>query len=446
MSWNSKVVWSEGMFLRPQHFQQQDRYVETLVNGRSRYLRPYDWGIKELTLDSDVLGLGKVAIARCTGVLPDGTPVRIPDDHDPPPPLDIEDDLRDTEIVLAISLKRPGMPEIDRTSGTESVARFRTAEYEVRDNNVGFDANVQIEIGQPRLRLLPKQGDLSEYAITGIAWVVEKRSDQTVVLENRFIPPCLDCRNNTLLNGFTNEVLGALRQKIEAGAAKVSGSGSGRGGVAEVADFMRLQMLNRYEPLFAHLSEMRGLHPEALYQTCLALAGEFATFTSQSRQPPRFPVYDHDDLRGTFTPLMAELRRSFSFEPDLNAIQLPLQERRYGIHVSPITDRALLDSAVFVLAVKADVAAESLIRNFPKQTKIGPVEHIRQLVNSALPGIELRALPVAPRQIPFHSGTTYFELARSGEHWKQMANSGGFAFFITENYPGIEMAFWAIRG
>ncbi len=31
MSWNNRVVWSEGMFLRPQHFQQQDRYIETLV-------------------------------------------------------------------------------------------------------------------------------------------------------------------------------------------------------------------------------------------------------------------------------------------------------------------------------------------------------------------------------------------------------------------------------
>jgi CheY-like chemotaxis protein len=31
MSENNKTVWSEGMFLRPQHFQQHDRYLETLV-------------------------------------------------------------------------------------------------------------------------------------------------------------------------------------------------------------------------------------------------------------------------------------------------------------------------------------------------------------------------------------------------------------------------------
>ncbi|MDG4584969.1 MAG: type VI secretion system baseplate subunit TssK, partial [Candidatus Competibacter sp.] len=45
MSWYSKVVWSEGMFLRPQHFQQQDRYLEALVRQSCRHLRPYDWGV-----------------------------------------------------------------------------------------------------------------------------------------------------------------------------------------------------------------------------------------------------------------------------------------------------------------------------------------------------------------------------------------------------------------
>ena len=33
MSWKNKVVWSEGLFLRPQHFQQHDRYIEAFVEG-----------------------------------------------------------------------------------------------------------------------------------------------------------------------------------------------------------------------------------------------------------------------------------------------------------------------------------------------------------------------------------------------------------------------------
>ena len=31
MTWTNRVVWQEGMFLRSQHFQQQDRHLEHLV-------------------------------------------------------------------------------------------------------------------------------------------------------------------------------------------------------------------------------------------------------------------------------------------------------------------------------------------------------------------------------------------------------------------------------
>ena len=34
MNWFSKVVWSEGMFLRPQHFQQHERFIDHVIQGR----------------------------------------------------------------------------------------------------------------------------------------------------------------------------------------------------------------------------------------------------------------------------------------------------------------------------------------------------------------------------------------------------------------------------
>lgn len=86
MSWYSKVVWSEGMFLRPQHFQQQDRYLEAFIRQSCGSLHPYAWGITELKLDREALALGKIAITMARGLLPDGTPFDIPD-RDPPPPI-----------------------------------------------------------------------------------------------------------------------------------------------------------------------------------------------------------------------------------------------------------------------------------------------------------------------------------------------------------------------
>src|ERR1700751_566450 len=89
MSWDNKVIWSEGLFLRPQHFQQADRYVEKLVRSRVAALRPYPWGITDLKLNPDLLSLGKFAVQEARGVIEDGTPFSIPDEANLPAPLEI---------------------------------------------------------------------------------------------------------------------------------------------------------------------------------------------------------------------------------------------------------------------------------------------------------------------------------------------------------------------
>jgi type VI secretion system protein ImpJ len=246
-----------------------------------------------------------------------------------------------------------------------------------------------------------------------------------------------------LLTGFVNELRGLLHHRGEALAGRVSASG--RGGAAEIAEFLFLQAVNRYEPVAAHLASLSGLHPEELYRELVTIAGELATFTHAAKRPPQFPQYRHDDLRATFEPVMASLRESLGAVIEQLAIQIPLKEPRYGIHAAPLADRGLLASASFVLAVRADVPTEELRAHFPAQTKIGSVEKIRDLVMSQLPGIAIRPLPVAPRQIPYHADFVYFELDRSSEFWPSLQDSGGFAIHVGGDMHGLNMQFWAIR-
>ena len=60
MSWYSKVFWSEGLFLRPHHLQQNDRYVEHLIEKRSRHVTPYPWGFEQLEIDQDLAAAKQV--------------------------------------------------------------------------------------------------------------------------------------------------------------------------------------------------------------------------------------------------------------------------------------------------------------------------------------------------------------------------------------------------
>ena len=148
----------------------------------------------------------------------------------------------------------------------------------------------------------------------------------------------------------------------------------------------------------------------------------------------------------SFAPVMAALREALSMLIDSKATPIPIVEKAYGVHVAMLADKTLLDNASFILVVRADVPGETLRARFGQQSKVGSVEHIRDLVNLQLPGISLLPLPVAPRQLPYHAGSTYYELDRGSEHWQQLGNSGGFAFHIAGQFPGLNLAFWAIRG
>jgi type VI secretion system protein ImpJ len=314
---------------------------------------------------------------------------------------------------------------------------------QARDGTSASADTAILEVAALRTKFL-LAGDVTQaYACLPLAHIVECRPDKQVVLDESFIPTVLHAGTASRLATFTTELLGLLHQRGDALGGRVAATG--RGSAAELADFLMLQAINRYEPLFAHYADSGAVHPEDLYRACVSAAGELSTFTTSVKRPPKFPGYRHDRLRESFDPVILALRTSLSVVLDQSAIAIPLEAKKFGISVAIVTDRTLYSTAVFVLAARADVPAEELRRRFPAQLKIGPVEKIRDLVTLQLPGVPVIALPVAPRQIPFHAGFAYFELDQNSELWDQLKTSGGVALHVAGEFPGLAMEFWAIR-
>jgi type VI secretion system protein ImpJ len=443
MSAHNKVVWSEGLFLQPQHFQQQDRYLEQYIQSRCEALVPYGWGFAELDIEHDLLGIGKLGILRAVGVCPDGTPFRIPDDDPPPTPLEIGPEARDQIVYLAVPVKSADTPDVAWADEPDGLARHAPRRYEARNMTSASREAATLDVGALRTRLLLASERTEAYACIPLTQILECRPDKLVRLDPSFMPTVLRTRVATRLATFLQDVVGKLHQRGEALAARAVATA--RGASTQIEEYLTLQVINRYEPVLTHLSETGVQHPEELYRVLTSLAGDLATYTLPARRPPELPVYRHDRLRESFEPLMSILLTELGVVLEPNAIRIPIEPRAYGISVAVVTDRALFSQATFVLAAKADVPAEEVRRRFPSHLKIGSVEKIRDLVNLSLAGVPVQALPVAPRQIPFHSGYSYFELDQKSELWSQLPTSGGLALHVGGEFPGLTMEFWAIR-
>ena len=440
MTWNNRIAWQEGMFLRPQHFQQQDRWVESQLRERVSALRPHPWGLVEMSVSRGLLGTGRFALDAASGVFEDGTTFSIPGEARLPAPLLVPETARDALVYLAVPCRQPGSAEFS-LAGQDG--RFDSDTFECHDTHSGGPDPAPLQVGQLRLRYMLGTDDREGYLCLPVARVVEVGSDGRVTLDERWIPPVLVCAAAVPLVNLLVELAGMLGQRGEAIAARLVAVGTKSN--TEVADFLLLQSVNGWQALFGHLAEAALIHPEELYRILVRMAGELATFTDPRKRPEAFLPYRHGDLQRSFSPVATAIRRSLSAVLEQTAIRLPLQERRHGVRVAPIADRTLLTGTSIVLIAKADAPAETLRRLLPSTAKVAAVEHIRELVNVALPGIELQPLPVAPRQMPCVPGAQYFELDRNSPHWQQMRQSGGFAIHVSSDFPNLELELWAIR-
>ena len=370
--WRRKVLWSEGLFLRPQHFQQQERYLENLIERRARAIRSYGWGFEALELDDAAAAIGSIALRQASGILPDGTPFNLPADDPPPAPLIIRPDHpKDSLVYLGVVADRPGVPSArsTRTSASRpcatAVARstWSTATRAFRIRRRCRSASCACSSSAA--------AELSgAYCAMPIARVVERRADGQVILDRQFVGPFLSVNDCGLLRGYLGELRGLLSQRVDALAGRMAQPG--RGGVAEIADFLLLQTVNRASALFEHLCSLPRLHPESFYADCVQLAGDLAAFGPERRMSRPFPAYDHDDHGLSFKPVMAQLRLALSMVLEQSAIPIELHDRKYGVRVAVIPDKGLLTTASFVLAVAAQVPSETLRQRFPGQLKVGP--------------------------------------------------------------------------
>jgi len=441
MAWERRVVWSEGMMLQPHHFQQQTRYHESQLRKSMYLCQPYAFGIYALDIDKSQLKTGKLCLNGAEGVLSDGNIFHLPDVDQVPAALDINEGLLNETIYLAVTIRRHSNTETIREGQVKS--RYQLAEHNARDVSGISSSEMPIEVSGLNFSLRTSKDDNNEFSCIAIAQIDDISVNGVVTLKEDFVPPLLNVKANPFISGFISELVKLTKHRIQSLASRVSIAGSATG--SEVAEYLMLQAMNRNYPTILHLERAEHVTPFALYEKLVTLIGDMSTFIQADKMVPELPHYDHQKPSVMFTTLIAELRQLYSVVLEQNSINIPLQEKKFGIRVGTISDKTLFTSASFILAVTADISSDDIRKYFPPQVKIGAVEQIKELVNVQLPGIQLTHLAAAPREMPQQRNHVYFELVQNGEYWKSLTESGGIACHIGTNFPNLSMELWAIR-
>lgn len=406
----NKVMWREGTLMRPHHLQQQQRYNDYVNNLRFRAIHDLSWGFTELSLNDELLGQGKIMIDSASGTLPDGTVFSLPDQDALPDPLhpDSFPDEESRNVYLALPVASDVRGEV---SYGQQVGRYRLNDASVRDlHSENGDART-LTLGQLTPRIMSGADDMSAYVTLPLCRIKDRRADGSLMLDENFIPTCQNVYVSARLREFLREVQEAVGGRANDLANRIGSPA--QSGIADVAEFMMLQLLNRNQTRFTHRARRPHLHPEDFYLDLAGLLGELMTFTEPSRLPCPLDVYDHRNLTDTFKTLLPEVKRALHTVLSPRAVNLPLHLRD-GIWQADVHDSTLLQSATFVLAVAAKMETLQLQRQFIQQSKISSPEKIRNMVSVQIPGIPLHTLMVAPRQLPYHAVSAISNWTRAG--------------------------------
>ncbi|HXB72181.1 MAG TPA: type VI secretion system baseplate subunit TssK [Candidatus Acidoferrales bacterium] len=435
------VIWTRGTFLNPQHLQMQDRFLENSLQFHLQALHFRAWGFHDLQIDQAQLGAGTVAVAQASGIMTDGLLFDIPK-SDPAPPArplapHFEPDQSTLDIFLAIPHYREGGFNI-ATKGRDADTRYRAEVEMMRDENTG-QSEKPVLIARKNFRLLVEGENREGFSTLRIA-TVEKSASGLFRLQPQFVPPLVEFRASDYLNSMARRLLEVLssRSGILSGVRRQKNQTLADFTAADIPGFWLLYTVNSALPVFRHLLEARGGHPEELFGAMLSLAGALTTF-SVKVHPRDFPAYDHDNLGACFGNLDAKLRLLLDTVVPSNFISLPLKLVQPSIYATSIDRDEYLANSRMYLAIKAETGPAELIARTPHSIKIASADLVDRLVQQALPGVLLSHVQSPPSAIPLKLGYQYFSLSPQGSPWESIGKSRNFAAYVPADFPNPQI-------
>ncbi len=419
----SRVVWSEGMYLTPHHFQVQSRYFEDSIQFVASALCFEPYGFVGFGLDAEALRNGTLSLQHARGLFPDGLPFQMPDCDPLPPARNIADLFPPTRekvtVLLAVPEHKPNRPNCVQSPEQGERTRYKAESRPVVDETTG-SSEKPVQLGRKNISLL-LDTEVQEGTVEMPVARIMRDGTGHFVYDPDFIPPLTTIAASDHLMHILKRLIEILDDK-SASLSKGSASTVRTRAEYSTRDIAQLWLLHAVNSALAPLREIytgRHVHPERLYVQMLRLAGALCTFSIESH-PRDLPVYNHGDLAGCFGALDHQIRMLLEIVVPTNVIPIPLQKSGNYFYEGEITDQRCLDRARWVFSIRSTADEVKIISKTPQLVKVCSKIFVPKLVERALPGMGLTHLPTPPSAISAHVDAQYFSISRSGPCWEHI--------------------------
>jgi type VI secretion system protein ImpJ len=439
----SKVVWSEGMYLGPHHFQAQNRYFEEAVHFATASLWKDSYGFAACQLDTDALRNGMVNLVHARGMFEDGLAFDIPECDPAPAPLAVADKFHPTADHVTVALAVPGWFPDRQNCDLESVpnghARYIRVLEMLHDENTGSDEK-PVHLGRKNVRLVLDTESTSELLTLPLARVMRDGSGH-YIFDPSFVSPCLRINANARLTSMLQRLVEILEEKsavISQDQQQAAGKFQSGISARQVSQFWFLHAINSSLTPLRHLLMTKHGHPEELFREMSRLAGALCTF-GLDVHPRSLPSYIHSDSGPGFDALEDHILRHLEIVVPSQAVVIPLKPTERYMQEGEVKDQRCLGRSRWILGIHSRVGEADLIAKTLQFVKVCSAKFVPELVKRALPGLTLTHLSVPPSAVPVKVDHQYFTINSSGPCWEHIMQTHMVGVYVPGELPLAEV-------
>jgi len=440
----SKIVWSEGMYLAPQHFQAQNRFFEDSLHFATSSLWSETYGFAACEVDPDALQNGILSLSHARGIFEDGLAFDMPECDPLPQSRSFAGLFSPTADHLTLALAVPRWIPEGKNCELELVpndsSRYACQVETLHDENTGRDEK-PVPLGRKNLRLIVESEANANLLTLPVARVIRDGAGR-FVNDPTFIPPCLQTSASPRLMSLLSRLVEILEDKSTAVSQEQGQQAKGRFQTGmtgrQVSQFWFLHAINSSLTPLRHFLLSKHGHPEELFREMSRLAGALCTFGLDAH-PRSLPNYDHIHPDRCFDLLDEHIRRHLEIVVPAQAIVIPLKQTGRYFFEGEAQDQRAFGRGRWVLGIRSPIGEADLITKAPQLLKICSAKFVPDLVKRAMPGLGLTHVQVPPSAIAAKVDSQYFFVTKSGPCWEHIMKTKLIGVYVPGELPSAEL-------
>jgi len=446
VSYSAKILWGEGLFLRPQHFQRQDAYHESRLHATAQVIQPYGWGVRNASFDTDALASGVLRVTELSLFFPDGELYSAPQADELPPPVVLDAIPAGTsELTFYLALQPLHDAGGNYRDDAEGSLSSRYVGLQTETSDLFTEAEpAAITYLKKAVRLVAETEPRDQFISLPVVRI-RRTATGGFELDESFVAPSLSINASAVLYLRLRRLIDALQAKVNAlyGFHREPTKNIIEFRSGDIASFWLLHTANASFAALAHLFHHPELHPERLFQEMLRLAGALMTF-SKSHTLADLPVYDHDSPGPVFARLDSIIRDLLDTVISTRYFSIALDETRPSFHLGRLDSGKIDDKTSFYLSVSADMPVAELVEAIPSRFKVGAPDDVDKLVLSSMPGVPLSYTPQVPPAIPVRPGACYFAIEARGALYDRMLQAQTITIYTPAGIRELKLELIAV--